>query len=377
MRTRVSWIAACLLAGCIDGGGEASLEERGQGIEIGTDDVSSPAANAVVRFGGCTGTLIAPNIVLTAAICGWDAPSFATGNWITIPAITVTFGPDRSAPISTAIANAVSVPPLATAGPWLLDDIALLRLTTSVPSTVALPRPTYVDRPATLSSTSTIYQIGYGGGRNRRIMTGSNYTDWLLPDARLMNAFGYVATFNGPGIGDRGTNIEAGDAGSPMLLGSATGYVFGELSHWEPYGLATFGPGGEGRPAIKTWLQDKAPQKPDFDVISIVANGCTGTAGQPTVGVTIKNKGVRRLSARVDVFHGLASAPALGTVSTLNRASGQIDPEGTITMTFAIPAPPGARWIDVLLDTSNLLPELDETNNTGAANVTLPDCSFN
>jgi hypothetical protein len=46
-------------------------------------------------------------------------------------------------------------------------------------------------------------------------------------------------------------------------------------------------------------------------------------------------------------------------------------------MSFAIPAPPVARWIDVLLDTSNLLGELDETNNTGMARLTLPDCSFN
>ncbi len=39
-----------------------------------------------------------------------------------------------------------------------------------------------------------------------------------------------------------------------MLLGSSNGFVMGELSHWEPYGIATFGPGGEGRPSVRNWL---------------------------------------------------------------------------------------------------------------------------
>ena len=373
-------IAACAFAGgCVDDGALEGddVAAAEQAIEIGTDDSSTAVRNAVVLIGGfCTGTLVAPDVIVTAAHCGWDAPAYADGNWHAIAPVTIYFGPDRSASVATATANQVSAPPLHTAGPWP-DDMVLLRLTAPVPATTAVPRPMYVDRPATLSATSTIYQVGYGGGRDRRFMTGTSYRDWLTVGFDyLMNAFAYTPTFHGEGIGDRGSNVEGGDSGGPMLLGSSTGFVMGVLSHWEPYGIATFGPGGEGRPALRTWLSGKAPQKPDFRVVSVTVAGCTGTGGEPTVRVRLRNAGARTASAWVDVFHGLAAPPAMGTLSPIFRSSGSVAPQATIDMSFAIPAPPCMRRIDVLLDTTLTVPELDEGNNHGMANLTLPDCSF-
>lgn len=42
-----------------------------QALVFGVDDEDTPSANAVVRIGdGCTGTLIAPDLSLTAGHCG-------------------------------------------------------------------------------------------------------------------------------------------------------------------------------------------------------------------------------------------------------------------------------------------------------------------
>src|SRR5688572_33128236 len=114
---KLGFMMACLAAGCLDGEGEEeTLGEIDQDIEIGTDDWSTTTRNAVVWVGNCTGTLISPDVVLTAAHCGFDDHSFATGEWIPIPAKTIYFGPDRAAWVGYATATAVSVPPLATEG---------------------------------------------------------------------------------------------------------------------------------------------------------------------------------------------------------------------------------------------------------------------
>ncbi|HVH97997.1 MAG TPA: trypsin-like serine protease [Enhygromyxa sp.] len=352
-------------------------------VEIGSNDVSSPVRNAVARVGGCTGTLVAPDLMLTAAHCGFINEAYFTGGWTTLPSpVTVQFGPDRDSPLLTRTATQVSAPPLHTSGPDWVDDIVLLRLSSSVPANIAVPRPVYLDHPAPLKPNSslpqTIFQIGYGGGRDRRIMTGSDYDDWLSTPTRQHNSFVYEADEAGPGIGDRDTNIEGGDSGGPMLLNSDIGPVVGVLSHWAPTGIAAYGPGTGGRSPIRSWLMGKLPtQKSNFEIVQITEGGCSGVGGNPMISVTIKNSGAVTARAWVDVFTGLGSPPSIGDFSTIYRQSNYIAPEGTQTLAFEITSGFDTGWVDVLVDTTQTVAELDETDNASYDYLNLPDCSFN
>ncbi|MBL4686315.1 MAG: trypsin-like serine protease [Nannocystaceae bacterium] len=357
-------------------------------------DADTPVRNAVVLLGnGCTGTLVAPDLVLSVAHCGvLENEAYFTGGWSTLPSpMTVQFGPNRASPIATYSTTEVSAPPLHTGGgahPNWLDDIVLLRLTADVPPTIAIPRPVYLDRPQPLhpiygSSTETIFQVGYGGnpvGRNRRMMTGGNYRDWLShPNTNPTdndNTFIYTSDVLGPG--PHGTNIENGDSGGPMLLNSEEGFLFGGLGFWGPTGAATFGPGTGGRSPIRSWLISQLPtQHSDFDVVSVTEGGCTGSGGDPVVAVTIQNNGVVSAHAWVDVFTGLQYAPSVGDLAQIYRDSGVLAPAEKKTLWFTIDNGFESGWVDVILDTTESVTELDESNNISFGNLTMPDCSFN
>ena len=85
--------------------------------------------SAVVEIGGCSGTLIAPNVVLSARHCGIGAGT------------TVSFGPDSFNPVyTTTVLNATN-PGGGFAFSPLLDggDVTIARLAESVPEDIATP----------------------------------------------------------------------------------------------------------------------------------------------------------------------------------------------------------------------------------------------
>mgnify|MGYP000627986009 CR=1 FL=1 len=72
----------------------------------GLSQTNSLTLNAVVWIAGCTGTLVAPDMVVTAGHCGggmtpaWeDDAVVGTGTWRAASPITVKIGPDPDAPV--------------------------------------------------------------------------------------------------------------------------------------------------------------------------------------------------------------------------------------------------------------------------------------
>ena len=390
MKQQYAWVQGWALTGlvCTLGGlgcQESFDEDVGSTqseIAIGAEDLNGPIANAVVLInsGGCTGTLVAPNIVLTVAHCGYQNEVGVSndGGWYPLSRPrTIAFGPDRSNPVFTTTATSISGP--ARNGPSsvrALTDIVLLRLQTSVPRRFAIPRAILYQRPADISS-SEIVQVGYGGGRDRRTLVGDTYRDWTSNDPELEHAeFRYDPYVRGPGIGTRDTNIESGDSGGPMLYKSGFGPVIGVLSHWKPTGIATFAPAGPGKPSVRSWLRSRLPSaKPDL--VNVHHNTwCSGN--RPVVNIHLENHGVADAAATyVDFFIGRPAAPSIGDYGDQWRRTPVMTP--LLHRFFAFTLEPehsgGQYWIDVIVDTDDSIDESIENNNITTFVVTLPSCS--
>lgn len=377
-----------------------------------TDSDTDPIWPSVVRLPGCTGTLISPTHVLTAGHCN-----------VAVGANVFLDTPGGSSPSPDAQYQAIRVQTLS-AAPTSGQDLAVVLLDRAVPSYGDEGAPGYSVSPslplANFSTGATVDAVGYGWGgctnTGANIRRGHEFAGGF----RKYSAFPGVVTRQNVACGHPDMGPQPGDSGGPLL--DQFGRVVGVFSGWSCRDANGNKVGGaqcdQSLPSSlgtvewtgftfsnSTWLTNAMDQdfdndglddaddplpgvncngssppaacaalKPDFEIIDIAANGCSG--GDPTVAITVRNNGPKPQWTWVDVFVGLSAPPTVGTYSSNYQSSGILEHRQTKTLQFTVQPPTDTTYVDVIVDTTQSWDELNENNNVNWKKISFPDCSF-
>src|SRR5262245_57623536 len=107
-----------------------------------------------------------------------------------------------------------------------------------------------------------------------------------------------------------------------------------------------------------------AQAAPDLVVQSVTA-GCTGSGGNPTLVVTVRNNGSTASGAfYIDLFRDEPVAPPIGAFGEQYHQVSPLAAGAAAVWGFEFPGEEGwAGWVDVLVDTDQRVSESNENNN--------------
>lgn len=211
----------------------------------GSRDFASPFEAVAALAWGCTGTLIAPNVVIAARHCGGTAGD------------QVLFGPDSTNPLYSAMVSSVLIP---AGNGSLLDggDLELIFLTDDVPSNVAAPMRLSENTNALIGQTAVTVGYGYNGIGSQGHGFTSDEMRW--GGTNIIDVFGTPAGTSGTNIFS--TDFDDGTPAANTIAGS------------DPTPLqfeATTAPGDSGGPLLVN-------QDGEWLIAGVLSGGTTPTS---------------------------------------------------------------------------------------------------
>lgn len=128
--------------------------------------------------------------------------------------------------------------------------------------------------------------------------------------------------------------------------------------------------------ALLTATADAAPDL----IVEDILLGCTSSGGTPDILVRVRNVGTTASGAfYVDVFRGEPAPPPIGSFGEKYKripylAAGDYE---LLTFNYDHADQLWRGWVDVLVDTDEIVSESNESNNHRDEYMQLLDCSFN